>query len=674
MEKLKKLKPLTLVLILVFAFAAEALMSNYNYLAFTKGTAVENYRPAESEDTIQINKENEYFLINNLGLEITSLAFDVYTQNDTEDLKVEIYSTSSPEQETYSYVSGGEILADADGERAKFCFSAGEPSNSLYIAFSGFDGTLTVSNVVINESAGFAFNGLRFAVLLGAVVFIYFLAQSGMLKERHKVNAKDAAFYAVSLTLLASVLVSILNFTESGAMVPYPLESGVRYYNPYYQQFDAFQKGQFHLDVEPSWALKELENPYDPSARQGIDYMWDRAFFNGKYYSYFGLTPIVTVIYPFYWIMGMLPSLTFVMSIFSAMAAIFFSLTVIEWTKLRKGRSSFAFAAMCAVFAFLASQVLLMQRGSSQFYYVAGLSAMAFISAFMFWLLKAIGSCGFKKYAFYFLAGISFGLSFHARVNTVLPFALISAVFIILLMIKRIKEKKAGVFLLEALSLGAPVLLAVLLSFYYNYVRFGNPLDFGTAYQLTVADTSLYKLNVAGIIPSIYHYFIQNFKFTTQFPFVDFNYVNLGNYNGYVYVDSGLGIFAYPFTLILLLSPLAFRSKSFSCKKKILLSVAIVSLFVTAFADFCLGGVIFRYTADISLLAAFLSVIIAMEAGEFVWDKHGEGAAKMVKHAVAVLGGLTVLVAMGSTLIRHTNTLYYSPVLFDKLKDFFVFW
>ena len=41
-------------------------------------------------------------------------------------------------------------------------------------------------------------------------------------------------------------------------------------------------------DVDPR--LSEMENPYDPQARKelGIYYHWDHAFYNGKYYMYFG--------------------------------------------------------------------------------------------------------------------------------------------------------------------------------------------------------------------------------------------------------------------------------------------------------------------------------------------------------------------------------------------------
>lgn len=674
MDRLKKLKPLTLALILVLSFAVEALMSNYVYFAYVSGTEVTDYRSESMPESVDIAAENDYFTVENLGFEVSSVTFAARSYGDETAVNVDIFAKTDPEQDSFSLVSSQETVATESGKKSTLYFGMTGECDSLYIAFSGFDVPFSVSDLTVNEKYSFNFNLFRFIVVFALIAGVYFCRKTGAFKALKSMSAKDAAFFAVSLTLIASLAVSLLNFSDSGAMTEYPLENDVRYYNPYVQQFDALRKGQLHLDVEPSQELLELENPYDYESREGVDYMWDRAFYDGKYYSYFGLTPIITVFYPVYLLTGALPSLTLVTSIFSAMTAVFFALAVMEWAKLRKARSSPAFEAFCAVSAFLASQTLLMQRGNSQFYYVAGITAMAFVSAFMFWMLKAIGSPNLsKRAAFYALAGVSFGFAFHARVNTALPFAIISAVFVVMLLIKRVKEKKLGVFAAEAVSLGLPVLIAVALSLYYNYLRFGSFFEFGTTYQLTVADTSLYELNAAGIAPSIFHYFLQQFNFSTEFPYIAFERVYLGNYNGYVYVDSGLGIFAFAFTLLLLLSPAVFKSKGIDVKRKILLASAIASLFVTAFADFCLGGVIFRYTADISLLAAFLSAVIALEAAEHSWDKHGEGAAKMLKYGVAVLGAVTLCTAAASTLIRHTNMLGYSPSLYAALKEFFVF-
>ena len=51
-------------------------------------------------------------------------------------------------------------------------------------------------------------------------------------------------------------------------------------------------------DVDPR--LSEMENPYDPQARKelGIYYHWDHAFYNGKYYMYFGIVPVFLLFLP----------------------------------------------------------------------------------------------------------------------------------------------------------------------------------------------------------------------------------------------------------------------------------------------------------------------------------------------------------------------------------------
>ena len=54
---------------------------------------------------------------------------------------------------------------------------------------------------------------------------------------------------------------------------------------------------------------------------------------------------------------------------------------------------------------------------------------------------------------------------------------------------------------------------------WYNYARFSSVFDFGSAYQLTVADVSKYAVTPVLFLPAIYHYFLQLPDFKTEFPF-----------------------------------------------------------------------------------------------------------------------------------------------------------
>ena len=65
---------------------------------------------------------------------------------------------------------------------------------------------------------------------------------------------------------------------------------------------DAFEKGQSELIYEPTPELLALENPYDWSQRDGIEYSWDHLLFEDKYYSYYGIAPVLLLFLPYHMI------------------------------------------------------------------------------------------------------------------------------------------------------------------------------------------------------------------------------------------------------------------------------------------------------------------------------------------------------------------------------------
>ena len=69
---------------------------------------------------------------------------------------------------------------------------------------------------------------------------------------------------------------------------------------------DAFEAGQVSLLETPSQDMLNLENPYDLSERSaaGVSYPWDHLFFDGKYYSYYGIGTVLTLFLPYHMITG----------------------------------------------------------------------------------------------------------------------------------------------------------------------------------------------------------------------------------------------------------------------------------------------------------------------------------------------------------------------------------
>ena len=52
--------------------------------------------------------------------------------------------------------------------------------------------------------------------------------------------------------------------------------------------------------------MLEMDNPYDPELRtqEGVEYHPDHAFYNGKYYMYFGVVPVFLAFLPYRVITG----------------------------------------------------------------------------------------------------------------------------------------------------------------------------------------------------------------------------------------------------------------------------------------------------------------------------------------------------------------------------------
>lgn len=59
--------------------------------------------------------------------------------------------------------------------------------------------------------------------------------------------------------------------------------------------------GRLDLQRDPPAAMAEMQNPYDTAARQSAapDALWDVAYYQGRYYVYFGIVPCLLFQLPF---------------------------------------------------------------------------------------------------------------------------------------------------------------------------------------------------------------------------------------------------------------------------------------------------------------------------------------------------------------------------------------
>lgn len=668
-----------IVLIIALSILAEIVFSNFVWLAYVAGNdKVKNYIPHQADATF-VSSINDLIDYDCEDFSLNSISFTVKNSDETlPDMYQKVNLFVFDENSSYSAaVSRSETIAvGKEARRYKIYLNSYGNAKGVSLEFPDAEGEVIVSDAVINESYEFGFNAVRFAVLALALLFINMFKGATGKQLRDEMTYNNAAMISCSVCCFVSFVFWLLSSSsENGNYIAYPLVGDTELWHPYIQQFDAFMKGQLHLDVQPSAELLMLENPYSPDARDGIKYLYDRAFYNGNYYSYFGIAPILAVYFPFYLIGGILPTDCTVTGIFSLVTAIFLPAAVIEWAKLRKENIRPWFAGVCAVGAFFASGVLLIQRGRMSFYYIASIAGMAFVSAFLFFILKAYN---FKNKAarviVLFFAGLSFGLAFLSRINAVVVPAVLVAVFVVIYFIRSIKNKKLPSFFGEMAVLAFPVLAAVGVSLYYNYLRFGNPLQFGAEYQLTVLNASLYEISASGIFGALYHSFFQQFKPTGSFPYIGFSTQRFDDYGRLIYTDSNFGIFAFPFMLGLLLGFVLLKSKRISKEGKVLTAAALTAIVLTAILNFCMGGVIFRYTADILLIAAFVAAAVVIETTRIVQDNYDAAVSLVAKKIVSFAVVLTAVVCFAVSLSINEDLLAYDPDYYCAFKDFVSFW
>lgn len=423
-------------------------------------------------------------------------------------------------------------------------------------------------------------------------------------------NKRNICIIVQVITVILCIFtVFVYNNTfKTGEDIEYPLEQSVDSYDPYVQQFDAFMKGQLYIDYAPDEKLAELENPYDRAQREDVTYLWDRSYYDGRYYSYFGTTPVFTVIYPYYFLTGKIPAASTIQLIFMLMFAVFFPLLIMVLGKKLSKRITPVMLSLIAYTAFVSSLQMLMARGRSAFYYIAATSAMAFLAMFAFLFFKGIFSERFKSRCIYFLfAGLAFALCFHSRINVAF-----GAVFFIIPMLVFgiiLKKRKLRERIIELCSLAFFVIIGFVLSFIYNYLRFGDIFEFGASYQLTVADVSTYKLDIKEIGYAIYCYFIAPLKDSIITDSLVFTNTKIAAVDRYLYIDKYFGIFAVPFMLASLTLPFVLIDKSKNFAYRVTMISSFVGMFIMAWVDFCMGGVIFRYLCDISVIMAVISAV-----------------------------------------------------------------
>jgi hypothetical protein len=290
----------------------------------------------------------------------------------------------------------------------------------------------------------------------------------------------------------------------------------------YYDQLaTAFTKGHLFLNVKPDPELLKLPDPYQNSiVRKKIAFLWDTSLYQGKIYLYWGPVPalVLALIKPIYHGNVNDSSLAFLFSCGQLIS----SFLVIKVVSERIFKTMPIWTVALAIFLVgLVSPIPLMLHGPAA-YEAAIMSGQFFLVLGIYWAYKAIASDSISKWKLT-IAGLSWALAVGCRATLIVPIAFLVCLTT-LEIIQRYKMKTdLSRIWLTIFAFGLPLALGAILYGWYNYRRFGSPLETGLRYQLTVENLHEYYnllFSMSYIHSNLHNYLFNPFKVIPAFPFI----------------------------------------------------------------------------------------------------------------------------------------------------------
>ncbi len=649
---------------------------------------------------------------------VNSIHLDLDNSQAAQNLQIKISFTDDAHETYFStteYTFGvPEIDVSTASEQSQFLYleSTGKIHN-LRIEIVSEDASYPVSlyAVVINDHQPFDFNALRFFVAFVVLLLVYvFRPKSSIYRSLVRDHPRFSRAVIVLATacevlvlsaylLLGSNQVGIATSSyNSGSWDGHSIVNTYQVGGDNAQQYAELAKamahGQLYLDVEPPEWLVDMDNPYDKGARDelqkttGESYLFDVAFYDGRYYVYFGVLPVLLFYLPFYLLTGS----SFPTAIGVLIACIMFTLGITalmdRFARYHFKRVSLGLFLLLQMPLVACSGILYLAKFPT-FYSLPISMALAFtVWGLYFWMRGRAE----KNAGRWYLAGsLCMALVVPCRPQFLIFSLLAFPLFWRRFITERHILTKRGAR--EFACLMAPYFVVAAGVMLYNRARFGSFTDFGANYNLTVNDMTQRGMNAGRLLPALFAYFLQTPTTTGVFPWLQpttFDTTYLGQTIKEV-TFGGIFVCLPILWVIAFAKPvLAYRFKVRSTHTvACVVLTMLLSGLVVACLDAQMAGILQRYTADFSILMLVPAVLLCFVANDALADT-GKGeplpalgerfvskafAHKMFLRVVGVLVFLSLLYSTMVCFIPETG--WYSDVYdwaYQDLIETVQFW
>ncbi len=554
---------------------------------------------------------------------------------------------------------------------------------------------ISLESISVNAPEPFSFNAFRFTVAM------LVLALGWLFRPRSRI-------YSISMVeeprftkraIIAAVLVELLvvsSFMFMGSNLvgvasknynfgSWDRESIVNVYDvggenaqQYAMLARAMAKGQLYLDEQPPEWLAEMDDPYDKGARDearkagGEDYLFDAAYYDGRYYVYFGVVPVLIFYLPFYMATGQ----DFPTAIGILIAMIVF---VLGCTALLDRFARYHFKRVSLGIYLLLQIPLVMCSGAlylvkfPTFYSLPIMCALAFTVWGLYLWMR--GRSSEHPEGWFFAGSLCMALVVGCRPQLVLLSFVAFPLFWRRYITKRRLFTSKGAR--EFACLVVPYVFVASGIMWYNWARFGSLLDFGANYNLTVHDMPKRGLAVGRIAPALFAFFIQPPTVDGTFPFI-LPAVFDTTFMGQTVREATFGgIFACLPVLWILFFARPLLRRRFEQRSTNTVAGVIVALIVTgaliALLDAEMAGILQRYYADFSFMFLAAAVLLALIANENMHE--GSSFDRLFHQGLSVLVAISVFYIALLCFVPETG--WYSDIYdwaYQSIVETFEFW
>ncbi len=530
---------------------------------------------------------------------------------------------------------------------------------------------IDLRDIVINAKVPMMFSVVRVMLIVLIAMLLYLLRpNSSIYKYKTDLSRKKQRLVVIIAVILQISLFAGMSFINTDAT---KWDRTEVHHRQYYNLIEAFKQGKLSI-ADGSESLKSMENPYDFYARteNEVEFNWDNAYYEGKYYSYFGVLPAIILHLPYNLITG--GELPNQVAVIILAAAVIIGIMVLLWEIIRKWFKNTPFILyllLSCVFATTAGLFYAVYK--PDFYMIPPLAGLALsLFGLSLWLNaeREDTTLSCKR--------IMWGALFIALTSMCRPQFLITLFFGVVVFRESVFKKRtlfSKSSVKETLALCLPIIAVAAVAMWYNYTRFGSPLDFGANYNLTTNDMTKRGIVLGRTGLGIFTYFLQPMHIDGQFPFInDFDPQTV--YQGITITEKQIGGAFIIFPILIFAIVGLFKKDLFKNKSQYtLLYASIIMAFIVAVLDTQMAGILMRYLTDFVWLLMIAATITMMAMYENYAACGSELQIKRLRGVIIVLCAISLAVAFLSIFAHSKNAVWFSnSIAYSYIKHLIAFW